>query len=240
VFSINKQWFLAFAEEYGKRLKIPYKCSFTPKELNEDTVRALKDSGCFSTTIIFETGNENRRIKLLNKKVTNEEYIRAADLLHKYKINFVTNCMLGLPGDTLENIYESIEMNWRLKPYHARSSLFQPYPNTKLAEYAIEEGYITAESLQNFDTGFYSKSLLVQENMNEMVNLQRLFNIASKFPALLPVIKRLVMIPPNPVFNLIFAVIYTSFLYNVNKLSLYQIMKIGLWQFKSFILSKGR
>jgi radical SAM superfamily enzyme YgiQ (UPF0313 family) len=227
-------------EQYKGRVHIPFMCTVTPRELDEDTVRALKEGGCYYTSLYFETGDEIKRKDLLNKKISNSDFIRCAGLLRKYNVPFFTGAILGLPGETLEGTLDSVRFNWELKPSQAWSALFQPYPNTRLSEYAIKEGFLPPEGLKNFNRGVYSKSLMAQENIDEIVNLHRLYYIACRFPSLLPVIRQLVKLPPNPVFNLIFMAPYVYYLLSVQKLTLYQIVKNGLWQVKSFIFSKGK
>lgn len=240
VISIRKPWLLSFLERYKEQVRVPFFCTVTPREMDEDTVRALKEAGCYHTGLYFETGNEKKRMELLNKRVPDKEFIRSAALLHRYGIPFYTAAILGLPGETMEDSLESARFNWVLKPSYVWSALFQPYPETKLAEYAIKEGYLSAESLSNFNIGAYYKSLMSQKNISDIINLQRLFYPASKFPSLLPLIKRLVKLPPNPIFNLIFIAPYVYYLLTIQKLTLYQIFKNGLWQLRSFIFSKGR
>jgi radical SAM superfamily enzyme YgiQ (UPF0313 family) len=240
VFSSRKQWLLSFLEQYKKRIHIPFLCTVTPRELDEDTVKALKDAGCYHTSLYFETGNEKKRLELLNKRTPDAEFLRCAELLHKYRLPFFTGTMMGLPGETLDDSIESVKFNWELKPSYAWSSLFQPYPATRLSEYAIERGFISRKNLDNFEIGAYSKSLLAQGDINAIVNLHRLYFLASRFPSLLPVIRRLVKLPPNPVFNLIFLPPYVYYLLCIQKLTMYQVLKNGLWQIKSFLLSKGK
>jgi len=65
------------------------------------------------------------------------QIIKAARISHKVGLKFVTQNMLGLPGETLENAFETLELNWKIKPDHWWCSVFQPYPSTNIVEYAL-------------------------------------------------------------------------------------------------------
>ena len=86
-----------------------------------------------------ESGNEELRKLVLKRDMTNAKIIEAADLFHKYGISIMTQNMVGLPDETIENAYETILVNTKVKPAYAWASIFQPYPRTELYHYCIEK-----------------------------------------------------------------------------------------------------
>ena len=67
--------------------------------------------------------------------------------------------MLGLPGGTLENDFETLALNHACKPAYANAFLYQPYPRTELGEYARENGYVEG-SLDDIDPSAWERSVL--------------------------------------------------------------------------------
>ena len=59
----------------------------------------------------------------------------------------------------------------------------------------------------DFDTMFTGSVLKIQDR-TQIENLQKFFYIGCKFPFLLPVIRKLIKLPPNPMFKLIFLISY--------------------------------
>ena len=124
-----------FFDGIQNEVRLPFLCTLTPKATDENIIRALKESGCFCSSIATETGNERIRHDLLRKRMTNKEYVELATLLHKHDIPFTTSAILGLPGVSLDEALDSVRLNWILKPTYPWVSIFQPNAGTWLAEY---------------------------------------------------------------------------------------------------------
>jgi hypothetical protein len=116
--------------------------------------------------------------------------------------------MLGLPTGTLENDFETLELNAECRPAYANVLLFQPYPKTELGEWAYEQGWM----MGSFDdlSGSVSDNTVIkfgsEAEKRQIENLQKLGPIGVEVPALLPVIRRLIRLPPNRFFWLVYKV----------------------------------
>lgn len=209
-FAFDKEWCKDFLKVYRNEIDLSFFCLGTADGLNDESlVREFKESKCFGVYFGIESGNEELRTRLLNKKITNEQIIRAAQLLKKYGLKFRTYNMVGLPGETLENVYETIELNIKIKTNFPFCSIFMPYWGTELFDYAIEKGLLSKDSSpDDFYTSYYGYSMLKQKDIDEMVNLQKFFQTAVLFPGLFPLIKRLAKLPTNIFFNLWFGLIF--------------------------------
>jgi radical SAM superfamily enzyme YgiQ (UPF0313 family) len=232
---IKKDWMMSFLKAYKKEVNLPFYCTLTPKATDENLIRTLKESGCYFTAIATETGNERIRHDLLRKRMTNKEYIELASLLHKYDIPFATSAMLGLPGVSLDQTLDSVRLNWILKPFYPWTSIFQPYAKTWLAEYSIAHGYVSRDDLDCLSQDFYKMSVIKQEDSNAIINLHRLFYPICKFPKLMPVFMKLIKIPHNFIYDLIFLVFYAYYVKKLQKLTYYQIVVHGLKWAKEFV-----
>ncbi len=79
-----KSWLEEFCTTYGRGIGIPFKVNSTPAALKEETVRLLKQAGCFAVKIGLESGNDDIRNRLLNKNVSEKCLLNAAATLKKY------------------------------------------------------------------------------------------------------------------------------------------------------------
>jgi len=84
-----------------------------------------------------------------------------------------------------------VELNIRLKPDHPWCSLYFPYPQTELGEYAKDNNLIEGK-IDKFSYSFFYRSALRLKQKKEISNLQKLFFYAVKLPILFPLIKLLI------------------------------------------------
>jgi hypothetical protein len=88
-----------------------------------------------------------------------------------------------------------VRLNARLKPFQPISFIYQPYPGTQLAEYAVAIGVISRELLdslgkEDHEAFFHSSSPLQQPDIGKIENIQRIFALAVTLPFLLPLALR--------------------------------------------------
>lgn len=234
IFILNKKWLFEFLERYTKDIKVPFLCYIRADILEEETVKRLKEGGCYSVLFGIETGNEEKRMSLLRKTVTNEQIVKAASLLKKYNIKFFTSNMLALPGETLREAFETININSRIKADDVWCSVFQPLPNLALTEYALGKDLITREDIKNSRFNTFLDNKLRQKDIGQIFSLHKFFYISVNFPYLMPVIKRLIRLPLNPIFNSLFLMCYALSYYKHSKVSAKRVLREGLCWFAFF------
>ena len=232
-FTLNKKRVMDFLKVYRKKIALPFIVSVRANLVDEELIKTFKDSGCKSIFFGIETGNEKLRNELLKKNLSNRDILETARLLHKYKIKFKTFNILGLPDETLENAFETLELNAKIRPTFPWCSIFQPYPKTELGTYAIQHNYIT--DFGNIKPYFFMASIMNKKDINEIINLQRLFALGVKFPLTIPLIRKLVKLPPNFVFNLIFLLGYAYTYLGSEEVSILNRFTEGLNTIKVFL-----
>ncbi|MBT3294101.1 MAG: B12-binding domain-containing radical SAM protein [Verrucomicrobia bacterium] len=210
IFPLKLAWLEEFAREYPARVGVPFYCHLRLDLLNKENVALLAKAGCHSVNVGIETGNEEIRRTLLGRNMTNETMINACRLLRQHGIKILANNMLGLPGGTLENDIETLKLNQRCKPDYALAMLWQPYPGTGLAKYAIANGHYKGDGT-DLDFTYYDHSHLEFRSAKEkrrIENLQKLFAPAVALPSLTPLVKLMTHLPSNPIFKAIFGTMY--------------------------------
>lgn len=209
-FAFNLNWLRKFSKKYKKEINLPFHCGIVVGLINEERVKLLKEAGCVSLQLGLETGKEEYRKKIINKPYTNKQYIEACKLLKKHKILVILNNIIGLPGETLNDTFKTLELNQICQPAYSWCTLYQPYPKTPLADYAVKNNFFDGH-YNNLDYSYYKNSVLKFKNKKEkrqIENLQKLFAITTGFPRLTPIIKQLIKLPPNPIFNLTYKLWY--------------------------------
>jgi radical SAM superfamily enzyme YgiQ (UPF0313 family) len=201
-FSLDKNWILRFAEEYARRIRVPYCCYLRPGTFDEDVVRALKESTCYIATVSVETGSEEIRNSVLQKGVTDEQIFESARLLHKHRLRFFTQNMFALPGETLQDGVQTYKMNRMIEPDHMWASILAPYPGTKIAQILKERG-VSLPSPDSFSEDYHTSSLLPGKKVKNLVNLHHLTPTALLLGLPAPLLKLFAKLPGNPLFRLI-------------------------------------
>lgn len=203
-FILDKNWLKNLLSEYKKQVDLPFTCLVRADLTDEETARQLKEAGCVGVQFGIESGNEAIRNKILRKNLTDEHIIKAAAFYKKYGIKFKTYNILGLPGETLEDAFKTMELNALIRTDLPWSSILTPYPKTDIAEMMSAQGLLPADyGVDDIASSFFDKKTATKHEKN-ILNLQRLFFWGVKIPRMLPLIKMLVKLPPNFIFNGLF------------------------------------
>jgi len=150
ILNLDKPWFRRFVAEYSKRVGLPFECNTRPDLLDEETADLLDDAGCLRVKIGLESGNEAIRRKVLGRRISDEDLLRSAALLHERGIQLVTYNMVGLPGERMATMLDTAELNARLRPTAAQVSIFFPFPRTQLWRQCEEEGLFSERPVHDF------------------------------------------------------------------------------------------
>jgi len=211
VFGMKRKWLYDFLEEYKKKVNLPFICLVRADLVVSDRAYAFKlaEAGCKSVFFGVESGNEDLRNQVLKKQLNDDQIIEAAKLLHEAGITFRTYNILGLPDETLEDAFSTVELNIKIKADYPWCSIFSPFPGTELADYARAKGYLSPTfSVEELDKSFFLSSQLKLKDIRKMQNLQKFFQTAVLWPWTFPLIKQLIKVPPNIAFRAWFGLIY--------------------------------
>ena len=175
LFSANKKWLSQFLEIYKREIGYPFMCTTRANLMTDDMAKMLAEAGCQTISFGIETGNDAIREKILNKKVSDKQIIECGQIARKYGIQVQTSNMFCLPEETLQDAYKTIELNHKTGTHLPFCSLFLPFPNTELADYCIEKGYLKADySFKDMPKSFLKESVLSLKDKEKIINLQHL------------------------------------------------------------------
>ncbi len=200
-FTLQKPWLAEFAEKYPQRIGLPFFCNVRVNLVTAALARQLAGAGCFSVGIGIETADDWLRNEILKRNMSREQIVVACQTLRAAGIGVLTTNMIGLPGGSLELDIETLKLNAECRPAFANAFLFQPYPRTELGEYAARLGLLDGD-INTIDTSAWNHTILKfpPAEKRQIENLQKLFAVTVEFPWLLPFTRRLLKLPPNPLF----------------------------------------
>jgi radical SAM superfamily enzyme YgiQ (UPF0313 family) len=109
-----------------------------------DTMEWLAKAGCRRIHFGIESGS-NKTLKTIKKAINTDQAIEAVALAKKHGIQVLTYFMVGLPGETVEDMRETIRFAKRLDPDYATFSVTVPYAGTEMYEDGLKQGVIPVD-----------------------------------------------------------------------------------------------
>ena len=147
--AVTKSEIKTLAEVYKQKINTPFFAQTRPETVTEEKAKIVADMGCKVMSLGIENGNDHIRKAVLNRKVSKEQIISAFKILKKYGIQTSSFNMLGVPGETVDTILETIELNKLCEPDSIGVTYFFPYKGTALREFALKKNMITGDEDPN-------------------------------------------------------------------------------------------
>lgn len=202
-------WIETFCRLYKKEVKLPLSCNFRANLVVEEEVAMLKDAGLDSVWMAIECGNEDVANRVLNRNLSNEQLLTACKIIKKHGIKLITQNMVGMP---VKNSYrtdlETLDLNFKVNPTFAWSSILYPYPGTPVAEDAQKNGFID-EEIPFFETNKCASVLnFSKDEKKQIEHLHKLFGLIVSFPFLRKFCRLLCNLPLTGLYKALFYLWY--------------------------------
>jgi len=184
-FTFDKQWVLQLCHEILKNnLRITWFCNSRVDTIDEEMLIIMKKAGCQLITFGVESG-DSRILQYIEKGITKEQVKKTIFLTKKIGILTGTLYILGLPGDTLKSIYNTIQFSKEVDSDIVEFLPFLPFLGTeamnqtatnisplsirKLARYAYVQYYCRPKIALRQIRNFYVKSRGLHQLMNLII-----------------------------------------------------------------------
>jgi len=207
LFGADPDWLSEFLEGYRRRgLDTPFQFQTRADLVPPEAIPELHRTGCAQIVVGLESGDESVRTGVLGKKIPDAAFERLAAACRQHGVGLGVNCMFGTPGETLDQALSTVAMMARLKPSRMFTDVLKFYPKLKITDRAVEMGVLDPRDVERLhESRFRSRrSLLEQPDIHAVENVHKFSYLGGRVPALLPVIERLVRLPPNPLFDGVF------------------------------------
>jgi radical SAM superfamily enzyme YgiQ (UPF0313 family) len=142
IFNMMPDWTEEFLALYTKEIHLPFTGNIRFDILTEESVRLLKEAGCYTIDMGLESGDQEMRFKYLKRYMTDEMIINCSKWFHKHGIAQLTYNIIGLPYEDKHRALKTIKLNAKAGADRVIPNIFYPYPGTKLYDIAKEGGFI--------------------------------------------------------------------------------------------------
>jgi anaerobic magnesium-protoporphyrin IX monomethyl ester cyclase len=138
-FTINKNRTLELCRKIKEsKLDLKWTCETRADLVNNEVLSEMKAAGC--QTIFFGTESGSERIqKKLNKNIDLQEVKRTFEVTHQVGIKTATSFMLGIPGETVEDMHATFKY---AKSLNADVTMFNIYiacPGSNLYDEVVRD-----------------------------------------------------------------------------------------------------
>ncbi len=145
--ALSNKYLEAFAEMYASEIGLPFWCQTRPETLTEKRVKLLKKMGVHRINLGIEHGNAQFRENYLSRKVANKIIVESIHRLSSYEIKFAVNNIVGLPAETRELAFDTIELNRQFVADGYNINIYIPYHGTSMRDMAEKMGYIDPDTI---------------------------------------------------------------------------------------------
>ncbi len=141
----DRRWFREFAAAYRERVGVPYWCFVYPSLVDAELVQLLEDSGCFEVQMGVQTAWESTRRVVLNRRERDDQVATSVALFARSKIALSVDTILGLPGQSEEEILDMVAFYAEHRPDRINSYWLTYFPGTTIVPMAVERGDLSAD-----------------------------------------------------------------------------------------------
>ncbi len=146
IFPFTEEVALTFSNELlrrGLQKKMTWITETRVDLVNEKMLAAMKESGLSRIMYGFETGSAEG-LDSIRKTFTMDQARATVAMTNKAGVQMIGFFMIGVPGDTVETIEETIRYSQSLDIEFAKFTVFSPFPGTKIYEELKASGEMDA------------------------------------------------------------------------------------------------
>ncbi len=146
LFSLNTEYIRELSEQYKERIGLPFYCQASATTLKEEKLKYLLNAGLIWVEIGIQSGSDFINREIYDRKVSRENVLNSAAILHKYKDRMLSPCyhvILDNPWETKEDLLKTLHLIMELpRPYWIKLASLVFFPKTGIYERAKREGLI--------------------------------------------------------------------------------------------------
>ena len=113
--------------------EVTWSCLSRVTGIDAETVQLMKRGGCSRVYLGLETGSQET-LRLMNKKATVEDGVRAVHLFHEAGIEVAAFFIVGYPGETLASIEKTFQFALQMPLSEISFNVPFPLPGSRLFE----------------------------------------------------------------------------------------------------------
>lgn len=150
----------------NKNLNITWSCNSRVDYIKDEILREMKKAGCWMVSYGIESGSP-RMLKKMMKGITKKQVKDALSLTRKNGIVSKGFFMIGIPGETIDSMEETLNFINDLPLDELNINYFTPFPGSKLFSEVLQEGFQPDFNRMNMLEPVYVPKGLTEEDLRK-------------------------------------------------------------------------
>ncbi len=146
-FTLHHPWVRDFCDRYEDEIGVDFSVLARVETVNERLMHRLAKAGCKMVTYGIESGSYRVRRDILSRPVKNQRFKDVMRWTADAGMMSVNNYMLGLPGETREDLEQTLQLAAELDAYDFAYYVFYPFPGTHLFRVCQSRGLLPDDYL---------------------------------------------------------------------------------------------
>jgi radical SAM superfamily enzyme YgiQ (UPF0313 family) len=113
--------------------------------LDKEVLFWLKKAGFKTIKMCIESGSQRVLDEVIKKRINLKQVEKIVAICKELGLKTEADFMFGLPGETIEEMKETIAFSKGLGFDQIKRFIFQPFPNTELYELCVKNNYLTKD-----------------------------------------------------------------------------------------------
>ena len=157
LFTSNRSRAIEFSNKIiEKQLNISWICLVRINTIDAELLAVMKKAGCVEIQIGIESGND-RILKHIKKNITLEQIHQQIPVIRQSGINWLAFFIIGFPSETENEIMDTLNLIFKIKPSSVAISIFSPYPGTEFYTELKEKGLL-GENVMKSDVWYVNNN----------------------------------------------------------------------------------
>lgn len=110
--------------------------------MTKELIKKMVDSGCYRINFALESGNQEHLLRNIKKPLKLDKIPPLVNYTRELGCDVSIFLVLGIPGETVEMMWDSYRLAAKLEIYRPFISIATPYPGSELYNICVEKGYL--------------------------------------------------------------------------------------------------
>lgn len=163
IFGYDKRWLEEFAVKWKQEVGVAFHCQIrlelTRHDAGNKRLDLFREAGCTGITLAIESGNAFLRDRVLFRHMHDELIVEGCKKIIDRGMTLRTEQILAVPFSSTETDLATLDLNNRINPTMAWTSILAPYGGTDMGTIASNFGFYKGNNDDLSET-FFDRSIL--------------------------------------------------------------------------------
>lgn len=132
-----------------EKIDVSFLCNTRTNLFNKEIANSLKKMRCNIVFFGFESGVQ-KTLDFLNKGIKITDSIKAVENARDAGLTIIGNFIIGVPGETKENINQTISFARKLDIDFPSFTILMPFPGTPIYDYAVRNNLLLTKNWSKY------------------------------------------------------------------------------------------